>query len=950
MADRRFRHRAVAILLIGTAGVCAHSASAQSVISSSSAAKSGESQTDSAGSDAIVVTGTRIVRDGYQSPTPTTVLGVEELQRKAPINIADQVNQLPSLAGSSRNNTNSISGGGIGVNSLNLRNLGVTRTLILLDGQRMPAATTGGAVDVNTIPNNLVKRVDIVTGGASAAWGSDAVAGVVNFVLDKDFTGIKGDIVGGITTYGDDPTFKASIAAGTHFADGRGHIMVSGEVAYDDGIRKMPRSWFRGTKQLFSPTYTATNGQPELLVRENVGYTTLAPGGIVTAGPLRGLYFGPNGTPTQLNYGSIVRDPSMVGGDWQVTDFATTTESLLPTVSRQNAFGRASYEIFDNVEIYGQFSYGRSKVKELSSPQYQFGGLTIQRDNAFLPASVVSRMQSLGLTSLTIGTSNDAIGPVPYTGTREMYRYVVGANGKFRALGTDWSWDVFYNRNITDLYQNSRVGVNANYARAIDAVIGPNGSIVCRSTLTDPTNGCAPLNIIGTGVATQSGLNYVLGNSVLNNKFTQQEYAASMRGEPFSTWAGPVSVAFGVEHRSEASSGTNDPISRTNGFFYGNYKPLNGSYKVTEGFFETVVPLVKDTSWTRSLDFNGAVRITDYSTSGRVTTWKVGGVWKPIDDITLRITQSRDIRAGNLSDLYQVGRTGTISINDPARNNESYTIVSSTVGNTEIKPEKARSFNVGGVVQPRFLPGFSIAVDYFSIDVRGVIATLTAPNLLNLCYTGGDQSLCQFVARNSAGLISTITLKPVNLARQRVRGIDFEASYQVQLSDISSSLGNGRFTLRALASHYLQAVTDTGIIGNVPQVALGAAEGTPRWRYRVEGTYSNERITASITGRGVSSGVLSPMYIECTTNCPVSTANNRTIDNNHVDGALYFDASFSVKITPGLESFLVVENFTNKDPAQVASGTSVAGAQWGVSGLYYDLYGRTFRAGIRFKY
>jgi outer membrane receptor protein involved in Fe transport len=905
----------------------------------------------------IVVTGSRIVRDGYEAPTPTTVLGVEELQRKAPVNIADQINQLPALAGSTRNITNNVSGGTIGVNSLNLRNLGATRTLVLLDGQRLPAATTAATIDVNVIPNSLVKRVDIVTGGASAAWGSDAVAGVVNFVLDKDFKGIKGDIQAGITTYGDDPTVRGSLAAGTRFADDRGHVMASVEYAYDDGIRRMPRKWYTGLKQVFNPAYTATNGQPQIIVRDNVGYSTLAPGSIVISGPLRGTYFGQGGTPLQLNYGSITSDPYTVGGDWQANDFSLLTEDMLPQSTRFNVFGRTSYAVTDNVEVFAQYSYNRAKVLTNGSPEYRTGGITIQRDNAFLPQAVRDRMLAANVTSLTLGSWNEALRDVSVNNTRELARYTIGGNGNFAAVGKDWSWDAFYNRNTSNIFQSANSSANAAYFRAIDAVVvtaanvGTSGlalgSTVCRSSLTAPTNGCAPLNILGIGVASQAGVDYVKDLSFLKQKIVQDEIAGTVRGEPLSTWAGPVSVAFGFEYRKETASGINDPTSQVNGYFQGNYKPLRGSFNVKEIFGETVIPLAKDAPFAQSLDLNAAFRATDYSTSGRVDTWKLGLVWAPVEDIKLRFTKSRDIRAGNLANLFQPGRTTSITITDPQLASISYLSLTNEIGNTTIDPEIGKSLNIGVVLAPRFIPGLTGAIDYFDIRVSDAIGSLGAQAMIDLCAAGGD--VCNFVNRGADGRISRIDLLPINLARQSVRGTDFELGYVLPLEDISDSLV-GRFSLRALATHYTKAVTDTGLVNNVPQVTLGNVGGTPRWRYRVEATYSTDQLMMSLTGRGVSDGLLSALNVECQSSCPASTTQNRTIDNNHVDGALYFDAAFNYKFKPGLEAFFVVENLANKDPAPVASNTSIPGAQWGVSGTYYDLFGRSFRGGVRFRY
>ena len=289
-----------------------------------------------------VVISTRIVRDGYEAPTPTSVLGMAEIQANAPRNIADFVNQLPSFSGSNTPTltTGSVGAGLAGINSMNLRSLStnsLNRTLILLDGQRVVASAATGLVDINTLPQSLISRVDVVTGGASAAWGSDAVAGVVNFTLDRKFTGLKGSVQGESTTYGDDQGYTLSLTGGTGFASGRGHAIVSGEVAHSDGIKGLPRGWYEGKKTLVNPAYTATNGQPELLVRSNSGYVTATPGLIFTTGPLKGTYFGPGGTPGQLNTGSLVGSNGFVDGDWRYADFGQSGD-LDSRVSRQNIF------------------------------------------------------------------------------------------------------------------------------------------------------------------------------------------------------------------------------------------------------------------------------------------------------------------------------------------------------------------------------------------------------------------------------------------------------------------------------------------------------------------------------------------------------------------------------------------------------------------------------------
>jgi outer membrane receptor protein involved in Fe transport len=897
--------------------------------------------------EVVEVTGTRVVRDGYQAPTPTTVLGAAELQAAAPVNLADEVNELPALAGSRRMDTSTVSAGLAGLNTLNLRDLGVTRTLILFDGQRMPAATTNGYVDINTIPNALIKRVDIVTGGASAAWGSDAMGGVVNFVLDKDFVGVKGQVAGGITSYGDDPDANASIALGTNFAGGRVHFLLDLEEYYKAGLKGLPRPWYTGAKQLFNPNYTATNGQPQLLAEQHVGYTNVAPGAIVSGGPLNGLYFGPGGVPTMLNFGPIVSSPFMVGGDWKVTDFGNGPQDIDIPLSRQDLFTRLSYVVTDDLQLYAQFSYGRSAAKVASSPQFNFGGLTIQNTDPYLPASIVTAMKNDGITSLNVGSWNKDIGALPFISDHRLYRYVIGATGDLNVFGSNWTWDAFFDHNVSQIFQDLHEPNNARYAAAVNVITGPGGTPVCASYQTNPT--CVPLDILGVGTASTGGLNYVEGDAFLHAAIIQDEMAATFNGEPFSTWAGKVSVAAGIEHRRESESGRADPDSATKSWFEGNYSPISGSYDVTEGFVEVVVPLAENSSWAKELDFNSAVRETDYSTSGLVTTWKYGLTYAPVDDIKFRGTASYDIRAGNLSDLYQAGSTLTNAHQDPFENNRTYSMFDSTTGNPKISPETARNIDLGVILQPSFIPGFNASVDYWDIHVTNAIGTLGAQNILDLCHAG-TTSVCQFIQRNSAGDVFSITLNPLNLASQYAAGIDLETDYSFGLDDISKDLGGGRISMRALVTRSLANKTNSGVPGSIPTSLLGSYSGVPYWRYLTSMTYTAGPVSATLTARGLSAGLLSPQFIQCTSGCPVSTSNNRTINDNNVNGAYYFDLSLSYEFASGIEPFVVVNDIVNNGAPPAANGTSIGNQQFGVSPEYYDVLGRTFRGGIRFNF
>lgn len=899
------------------------------------------SQENSVPEQAIVVTGSRLMANGFEAPTPTTVLGQDQIETVAPNNIADVVNRLPQFNGSAtpRTNVGQISNGGTGINALNLRNLGASRTLILLDGKRVPVATINtGLVDVNFMPNLLVKSVEVVTGGASAAWGSDAVSGVVNFVLDTEFTGFKGDVQGGITTYGDNENYRIGLAAGTKFADGRGHLMVSAERAYNAGLKGWDRNWYHGTKRFANPNYAAGNGQPEYLVLDNVGFSTVAPGAIVVDGPLAGTYFGEGGKPAQLGMGDIVKDPFMTGPDWRYSDFGQGIQDMDPRISRWTAFARASYEVTDDISLYGQFSMGRATTSMRSTPQFNFGGITIYRDNAFLDSSIADRMDELGLDSLNVGSYNADLGGIKTNTKRSQYRYLIGLQGGVDALGTHWRWDISANRNISKIFNGSHATITANYRSGIDAVLNDAGEIVCRSALNNPASDCIPYNILGTGTVSEAAKAYVLGDNWLHGKLTQDVLASSITGEPFSTWAGPVSVAFGMDYRREKLKSRVDELSLSNAYWAGNYKPINGKYEVTEFFLETLIPLARDTRWAKDLSINGAIRATDYSTSGAVKTWKIGLNYEPVDGLRFRATRSRDIRAGNFSELYAAGQTNTYLINDPFRDNASGSYFEVRSGNPVLAPEKASTLGIGMVVQPRFLSGFSASIDYFDIGVKDAVSQIGAGSLLDQCYRG-DTSLCSKIIRDSNGLITEIHVTPINLAQQKARGLDMEISYAFPLA-------GGKMTLRSLATHYLEASSNNGL--GVRSSSLGT--GTRTWQYMINAAYRDDKLTLSLTGRGVNGGKYLESGIECSNDCPISTPTNPTINNNHIAGALYWDGYIGVKVLNSGEIYLSVDNLLNKAPAKSAHGPGIGSAPHGTNAGFYDVIGRSFRAGYRFDF
>ncbi len=928
----------------------------------------------------VTVTGSRIVRDGYEAPTPVSVLGVEDLNKMAVTNVADAVNRLPALAGSvhPRNSSTNVSSGTGGVNHLSLRGLGATRTLVLLDGRRVVGSTlagfenNGSAVDINAFPNGLISRVDVVTGGASAVYGSDALAGVVNFVLDKEFTGIKGSVDGGATTHGDGENYKASFTAGLPFADSRGHFLFSGEHAYEDGIVHNPRQWADTAYTLINnPSYTPANGQPQLMTVFNTGLSNatrgglivscpLAPGGATsTACPLRGTQFLAGGTPAPFNFGPIISGSVMSGGDWQLSRI-DTDPTLAVEVARNTAFTRASFDITGNATVYGELQWSRTKAKNDSAvPNFNLGNVTVLSGNPFIPASVQAQMTALGIPSFVLGTVNGDMPFLQADNERVLRRHVAGAEGNFD-LGTEWSWDAYYARSTQDITARSPGNrVNANYARAINAILDANGRAVCAVNAdANPANdapACVPYNPMGIGVNSAEAIAYVTGSGHSQTSMEQDVAAVSASGEPLPTWAGPLSLAFGVEHRRESVGGSASAIDEADGYFAGNYHATRGKYNVTEGFLETVVPLAKGKPLAESLDFNGAARWTDYSTSGEVVTWKLGATWAPIDDVRLRATRSRDIRAPNLGDLYNAGRSGTGNVFDPFTNTTT-TIVSRVRGNPDLEPEQADTTGVGVVLTPSFLPGFAASVDYYAIEIADAIASLDRQQYVDRCFAGVTQ-LCAFISRDADGFINDVKVQPANILSQKATGFDLEVSYNFPLSSLNPRW-NGELALRALATYVdsLKTIDTQSVVEgagvNADDMATGSGNAlfSPELRYLLSASYGNDPVSLTLTVRGIGSGKYNNAFVECASACPAATAQHPTINNNHIDGVTYFDLALNYRAFGNTEAYLVVENLLDEDPPLIA-GSRPNGFYAGQANTrFYDRLGRMLRAGVRFNF
>lgn len=893
----------------------------------------------------VTVTATRVdSRPGYEAPTPTTVIDASIFEDSAAANVADVLNRLPSMgqATSPRTSGNGVGGGAQGANFLNLRGLGSNRTLVLLDGRRVVASTSTGQVDINSLPSTLLSRTEVVSGGASAAWGSDAVAGVVNLVLDKEFTGVKGSIQTGVSAESDADEMKAELAGGFEFAEGRGHVLASLNYTDAEGVdAASSRSWFKSTKLVGNPDWAPGNGEPFRLVQDGVGNFIGSDAGhtFLSAGPLAGRTFTPDGTVIPFDFATIYpRGPlsNSVAGDGSLNDFSGRTQ-LLADYEQVNVFLRGSYDVNDKVNIYGEFLYGDTTGESLSVPYYRFAGaLTIQRDNPFLPAALAADMDMFGATSVPMGRSNIDFGRSNPYNERTVDRYVIGADID---INDNWTMAAYYERGNSDIANEVRSNADrAKYALATDAVDDGTGAIVCRSTLTDPGNGCVAANVFGLGAPSAAAIDYVMGTARQDLEITQDVLAVSFNGDLFSLPAGPVASAFGAEYRKEEFSGDADPISQVSGWWVGNYKDAAGDYDVTEVFAEVVLPVFSDSPMGESLDLNAAVRSTNYSTSGAVTTWKAGLTYDVGAGVSLRGTSSSDIRAPNLDEYFSGGQTNSIFVDDPfVTGTPNYLITRTIQGNVNLDPEEADTTTFGIVYQPEFVPGLSLSLDYFDIEVDGSIGTVVDQDVIDRCFAG-ETSLCGFITRDTGtGLITNLFNAPVNLTLEKLTAYDLEIGYTFD------ALG-GEFDVRSLwtytTDHYIE---DRGVrdelLGEFGGTTGGGNAGPQEWKSFSSVRYSNDCLTLSLRHRHVGEGVIDAQWVS-----------GVDVDDNKIDAADYFDFSAAYTFDfngTELEVFGSVENLLDEEPPRVAFDGGTALDDIGAANSFHDLIGRYYRVGFR---
>lgn len=879
--------------------------------------------------DEVVVTGSRIARTTFETPTPVTAVTEKQLEAKAATTVVELFRDIPAL----RPNQIQGSGRSIGISNFNMRGLGSSRTLVLLDGQRLMDSSPVAGFDVNVIPAPLISRVEIVTAGASSVYGSDAVTGVVNIQLNNNLEGGKADLQYNVSSRGDQEQVTASVAFGTKFHEDRGHFIFSASYTdRPDILYQGARGWGNdGVTLVPNAAYTATNGQFRQLIVPDARLSQMTLGGVITTpGVLQNIQFGPGGQQSRFVQGTNVGTVWMQGGAGLMTQ--PDTGVIVPSIKQESAFGRVTYDVTSDIEARFDFLGTRTRAESTNNYNYNNGDITIRQDNAFLPANIRALMVANNLTTIRVGRLNPETGINTNTSRNHYYRAGAGLKGSFSDV---WTWELGANYTYA-LAQNTGAfnRKQANWTNALDAVIGPNGTPICRSTLTNPSNGCVPANVFGEGAVSQAAVAYVTGTSFQRSFSRSYNLNANVAGELGATWAGPIKVAGGVEYRKDTVNSKSDPISNINGWRQGTFASYAGQVKVWEAYGEASIPLIRDASFAESIDLDLAGRFVDYSTSGSTEVWKAGLNWAVNDQLRLRGTYSKDFRAPKIDDLFSASslRAGNTVIDRTT--NRSANVNTLAGGNPNLDPEVAHTFTAGFVLQPEFAPRLQLSADLFDIELKGALTVPGAQEVVDRCF-GGDQTFCAGITRDPAGNITQVQVTAFNAQVLKTRGVDFEASYQFPVDTLGVDLG-GDIGLRAVVTYVDRLITSTSGSSVDTAGQLQGTYATPEWRGSFTVSYANGPLNVRALFNYVGSGRYDNTY------GPLD------LDKNKYPDFLYADLSAQYDLTEHLQLYAKVENLFDKDPPLIANNTITIA--YSASSQFYDLRGRMFGFGARYRW
>jgi outer membrane receptor protein involved in Fe transport len=908
---------------------------------------------DSAASD-IVVTGSRIQRPDYEAPSPIISNDAADIRQSGNTNLTNFLVRVPALV-NSRDSTRAGGGDAVssaqlgqsGLNQLNLRNLGANRTLTLVDGRRHVAAeASNAAVDINAIPTDLISRVDVLTGAVSAIYGADGVTGVVNFVLRRDFQGVSARAQMGVSQYGDGATRFASLLAGRNFADGRGNVTLAYEYSAEERVPYESRKYLQqGRRRYLVPNPADQPDDPRVpdqILAGNLHYTYVS--------PLGAIFVGGESNPSFDGLGRPYDPGQPIAYYWQggvSTDVPGFYQGdLSPGIERHVVNLLSSFEVSDALKLSVDAKYARSDATTFGQyPETYY--LPIALDNPFIPQSIRAAATTAGADGLFFNRHNIDFGRLGENDLRQTYRGVVAASGR---LSDHATYDAYYQYGRTDV-RITRLGsrLAAPYLEALDAVSGPDGAAICRSTLSNPGNGCLPINPFGAGPTSDAQLAYFQRNDQSFVRIDQHVASASISGDFgqfFSLPGGPIQFSFGGEYRRESSRFDPNPNLVAAAYFGSDEPtvvlPSRGSFDVWEAFGELNVPILRDRPFAELLSVGAAGRYSHYSTVGRTETWQFTGIYAPIRDISFRGSYGQAVRAPNIGELFQPRSTAQGFLDDPCttrsvgngtqfreancraqlaaagrttllgESDTGFVLNGVSQGNLALRPERARTWTAGVVLRPRFLPGLTASADWYDIKLTDAINTVQAGDVINLCVDQPtlDNAFCRSYTRASGtGRINGFTVGPQNVASFRTAGLDLNITYRLPATRI------GTFDLRLIGG-YLNRLSIIASPGAPPTNTLDTL-GAPQWNANFAPSWTLDRVSVNYNLRWF--------------NATRAFTRNETAANPDIAAAEYLrnaplwqhDLQIAYQVPDGFGFYGGITNLTDQKPDPAAYGTNV---------------------------
>jgi len=929
--------------------------------------------------DEIVVTGSRIKKKDFTSNSPVATVDAVQFQSTGTINTESLLNTLPqTVPGLDRTSNNP----GNGSATVDLRGLGANRTLVLVNGTRMVPFGQNGVVDLNTIPTSLIKNVEVLTGGASSVYGSDAVAGVVNFIYKDDFEGVEVNTGYQISEKGDGEIFNTDLTVGANFDNGRGNVVLN--VSYTDRS-----AVFQGDREFSN-----------VALFDNAAGTGLEPGG---SSGIPGLAFNCGGCLFGgAETGRVAFDSNGVARpfifDGQVNDFynyAPVNFLQLPQ-ERITMTTLGQYEINEHAEVYARASFSSNKVdSELApTPIFQNTSFTLDGNPFIDPASQAIISAGIGDGVDTDGDGIDdtasvllrrrlvEVGPRQTKDDNQAYQVTAGVRG---AINDTWDYDVYFQEGRTLRAQAQNGNVNrARFNQALllatdaagNVILDANGNPSCSSGAANgATVGCAPLNIFGAGNISENAAAFLRTAVAARATFEQTVIGANFTGDfgDMSFTDDSIGVAFGFEYiENEAAFNPSQDLAAGTIAGFNGSPPSGGVYDVYSAYGEMSVPLISGMSFAENVTLDLAGRVSDFSTAGTKYNYKIGGEWQVNDQLRFRGNYNTAVRAPNIGELFAPVGQNFPGAQDPcssagapvsaavaaicvATGVPAGTVGSNTIdtvsgqvqtlggGNAALDVETARTITFGAVMNPSFIDGLQLSVDYYDIVIEDAIAAFGggANNVLSICYDptsalgGAGSPFCNVVNRRADGSINFISLQSQNVAQTSVAGIDIQASYGFDTADMMGS-DWGRVDFNYLGTYNMEndffAFDGADVIDCDGQFGVDCGEPDPTYRHRLTGKWSKGNLRAQTVWRmvgAVDDDDLATTYVV-----------DRIKAHHYFDSSITWDATDAVQLTFG------INNALDQKPPVIGDNDEQANTYPAT----YDVYGRTFFANAKFRF